>query len=657
MRPSPSAAPARSSTARGALRGGTAAALAAVTAASLCSPASADVLPGLTVQDGRTQPVFDYADAVYEEVDITTGADSDGDGEPDTVRLRLMRPGESGGAVKVATVLEPSPYWAGTHEPEMYEVDLDDDGAGTVPPRGGGPGRSGLTALAEGGAAGAQDTPDHLPNYYDNYFLPRGYAVAQLDSLGSGSSTGCPTSGGANETAGVEAAVDWLNGRTEGRTPGGEPVTAADWSTGDVAMTGISYNGTLPMAAATTGVEGLRTIVPQGAISSWYDYYRSGGAVTAPGGYQGEDADVLAEIVTTREGAEACGSVLDGVTEDQDRATGDRNRFWADRDYRDALGGVSASVFLAHGLNDDNVKTDQALRLWEALEETGVERRLWLHQGGHVDPMRLRMDAWLDRLHAWFDRELYGIGGGSDTPPVEVEGAGLAWSAEKEWPAEGAERVRLGAVPGGADGSGGLTEGRQRPPGAVEGFTDRGRTETAEELAADPGEGNGGALVYRTGPLPEDTRLSGVPEVAVRAAMDGASPHLTALLVDYGTDTRPTGGVAAGGEEVCYGAGVPDDPGCTVPLTHVTEESDFAIVTRGHLDARNRVSEWRQQPVVAGREYRYSWEMLAQDYVFKEGHRIGLVLISTDHGFTQRYPSGTEVAVDTADTSVTLPLA
>lgn len=44
---------------------------------------------------------------------------------------------------------------------------------------------------------------------------------------------------------------------------------------------GVSYNGTLPNAVASTGVAGLETIVPIAAISSWYQYYRNDGAVVA----------------------------------------------------------------------------------------------------------------------------------------------------------------------------------------------------------------------------------------------------------------------------------------------------------------------------------------------------------------------------------------
>ena len=74
-------------------------------------------------------------------------------------------------------------------------------------------------------------------------------------------------------------------------------------------MMGTSYNGTIPIAAATTGVQGLDAIVPISAISDWYDYYRANGMVRAPhsaaGGtgnnsFQGEDLDVLVDVVYSR---------------------------------------------------------------------------------------------------------------------------------------------------------------------------------------------------------------------------------------------------------------------------------------------------------------------------------------------------------------------
>ncbi|WP_302051268.1 CocE/NonD family hydrolase, partial [Lactobacillus helveticus] len=49
------------------------------------------------------------------------------------------------------------------------------------------------------------------------------------------------------------------------------------------------------IAIATTGVKGLKTVVSEAAISSWYDYYREHGLVIAPEACQGEDLDLLAE--------------------------------------------------------------------------------------------------------------------------------------------------------------------------------------------------------------------------------------------------------------------------------------------------------------------------------------------------------------------------
>ena len=135
---------------------------------------------------------------------------------------------------------------------------------------------------------------DRWPLFYDNYFVPRGYAVALLDTVGTNNSTGCPTVGGREDILGITRVIDWLNGRATGYDEqwGGEQVEAG-WSTGNVGMWGKSYDGTHANGAAATGVEGLRTIVPISAISSWYKYYRVSGLRFSAGGPSG-----LANTVT-----------------------------------------------------------------------------------------------------------------------------------------------------------------------------------------------------------------------------------------------------------------------------------------------------------------------------------------------------------------------
>ena len=137
-----------------------------------------------------------------------------------------------------------------------------------------------------------------ISNSHIASWVPRGYIVVHSSSPGTGLSQGSPTVGGPNEALAPKAVIDWLNGRAKGyTTPDGDEEVEAFWSTGKVGMTGTSYNGTLPLAAATTGVDGLEAIIPIAPNTSSYHYYRSNGLVRSPGGYLGEDIDVLYDFI------------------------------------------------------------------------------------------------------------------------------------------------------------------------------------------------------------------------------------------------------------------------------------------------------------------------------------------------------------------------
>jgi X-Pro dipeptidyl-peptidase len=183
-------------------------------------------------------------------------------------------------------------------------------------------------------------------------WVPRGFAVVHSESPGTGLSQGCVTIGGRNETLAPKAVIDWLNGRAKGYTTidGSEEVRAS-WATGKVGMIGTSFNGTLPVAAATTGVRGLEAIIPVSPNNSYYRYYRDNGLVRSPGGYLGEDVDVLYDFVqsgnpATRARCDA--RVRDAIiTAGIDRRTGDFNNFWAERDYLLQAKGIRAAMLTA----------------------------------------------------------------------------------------------------------------------------------------------------------------------------------------------------------------------------------------------------------------------------------------------------------------------
>lgn len=607
-----------------------------IVASMTATPADADT-PSVRIANNATQPVFSRAEAVKQTVFVeVAGVDSDNDGKTDRVAVDVLRPKETEQGLKVPTIMEASPYYAGIRDIPMHTVDVDENG----------------NPLPTARAAGVMEWKLPFDGYYDNYFLPLGYAIALVENVGSGRATGCPTTGDPVETAGPKAAIDWLNGRAKGFDADGNPVTAT-WSTGNVGMIGTSYNGTLPNAVATTGVEGLKTIVPIAAISSWYDYYRANGGVLAPGGYQGEDADVLAKAVLTRQnGDEVCGALMDRITAEQDRVSGDYTDFWDARNYLNDVNKVKASVFVAHGLNDWNVKTKQAVQWWNALAERDIPRKIWLHQGTHRDPFSLRAKEWLRQLHGWFDYWLYGIDSGIMREPMaDVEIAPGQWGQHRSWPLPGTLPVRAWL------GSGARLGLLPKPLSTRESFVDQ-KTRKAEQLVETAPAPDPNRLAYLTSELATDVRVSGTPTASIRASVkSGASPYLTALLVDYGKDIRPTGGLVPTGETWCYGQGVPGDTGCTSIRTHAVAETPYKIVSRGWLDVRNRHGADHTQPVRPGKEYTFTWDFQPQDYLFKKGHKLGLIIMSTDVDYTLRYPAGTKIELNPGRSSLTLPVA
>jgi hypothetical protein len=92
-------------------------------------------------------------------------------------------------------------------------------------------------------------------------------------------------------------------------------------------------------------------------------------------------------------------------------------------------------------------------------------------------------------------------------------------------------------------------------------------------------------------------------------------------------------------------SGVDFGEGCFNRREYVTAETPYEIVTRGWLDVRNRISPARTTPTVPGRPYTFRWNLQPNDHVFAAGHRIGLVIISTERDHTLRYPAGTVVGV------------
>ncbi|GGQ54717.1 CocE/NonD family hydrolase [Couchioplanes azureus] len=578
--------------------------------AVLATPAPVSAAPGPAAappytRDGATVAVYDYADAVRESVWVRTAGDADEDGEPDRVAVDLVRP-RTEPDVQVPVIMVASPYYACCgrgNEGELKEYDAD-----------------GVISKA--------------PLFYDNYFVPRGYAFAAVDLSGTNRSTGCEDVGGPYEVAGARAVVDWLNGRAPAFYADGTPAVAA-WTTGRVGMIGKSWDGSVANGVAATGVEGLETVVPIAAISSWYDYTRAGGTLRMAG-----YPSFLQSAVSGR--VAACAAVTESLATDSAEETGDYNAFWRDRDYRAAAARVRASVFVVHGVNDLNVTTPQFARWWDELARRGVPRKIWLHQAGHVDPFDLRRGAWVETLHRWFDRWLQGLDNGVEREPrATLESGPGVFTDARDWPLPAARPARAPLGTG------------------VVSFTDES---LPEDLAvAYPAAVVPGRLAVRYGPLTAPLRLSGSPSVRLRVRVDRPTTQLTARLVDYGTAPRVQyawgEGVRTLETESCWGGSTAADDACYLDVAEEVSTTDHAVLTRGWQDAAHHVTLRRTTPLRPDRWYTITVPIGAYDATVAAGHTLGLVLTQSDPGYTAAANTGATVEVDLAGSTLTLPAA
>ncbi|MGW2144876.1 Xaa-Pro dipeptidyl-peptidase [Nonomuraea bangladeshensis] len=579
--------------------------------------------PTITVENGRTQPVFSYADAVREHVYVESPVDSDADGALDKVRVDIIRPKESGPGLKVPVIIDESPYYDNSGRGNEGERKVYDAAGNVV----------------------------KFPLFYDNYFVPRGYAVLNVDMLGTTKSDGCPDVGGRADVLGGKAVIDWLNGRAKATRADGSPAVA-DWTTGSAAMIGKSYDGTLANAVAATGVAGLKTIVPISAISSWYKYQRSNGVI-----YNYDYASWLANYVDTDPEAK-CQAVRDRMDAEDGDATGDYNAFWAERDYIKGLLGdaskVRASVFAVHTVNDLNVRPDNFSTWWKALADRGVPRKIWVGQTQHVDPFDFegRRGLWVDTLHRWFDHYLHGVRNGiAQEPRADVEIGPAQWITQRDWPAPLALKASLRPA---ADGSLGL---RPAARNSTATFTDVAMSEN--DMVADVGTAHPGRVAFTTGALPLDLRLSGTPTADLRVKLDKPTANLTALLVDFGesarVDWRRGQGITTLTEEDCWGESTAADDGCYRKVVTNVATRPLEIVARGWIDVQNRDSLSQAKPLPAGTYGTVKWLTLPQDYTFRKGHRIGLVIAGTDSTYTAESGTGATVTVDLSRSSVSVP--
>ena len=610
--------------------------LAACAAAQTPQPAPATQQPKTIVTpvfaDGMAQIVSAFRDSatwVRQSLWVETDFDTDRDGRNDRVHVNVTRPAQTDSGLKLPVIYASSPYFAGVAQTFAF-WDVKQEVGADSPPRGP---MSGPTYQAN---------RTRISNSLLNTFVPRGFVVVHSEASGTGRSQGCPTVGDYPERAAMKFVIDWLNGRAKGYTSatGGQEVSATSWSTGKVGMIGSSYEGTLPLAAAITGVDGLEVVIPVSANTSYYNYYRANGLVRSPGGYLGEDVDVLYDFVASGDTAGGARANCDRIwkngsfAQGQDRRTGDYNDFWEARDLVRQLGGVKSAVLLAHGLNDWNVMPSHSIRVYEELRRLGKPVSLFLHHLGHGG------NPPVDMVLRWFTHYLHGVENGvtAEAPVWIVEalptgrpsGTRPQPVSYPSFPAPGSSMVTL--YPSG-DGNGVATLSLARAAQGIDTIVDDVAISGSANASA--GQSRHRAL-FATAPLDDTVRISGTPRVTLRVAASKPAANLSVWLVTLPFDS-----------------------------TKIGDEGRISVVTRGWADPQNHrsltnggyyTSEMPGEPLVSGRFYDLTFDLEPDHQVIPPGVRLAVMVMSSDREFTLWPSPGTRLMVDLTGSSFSIPV-
>ena len=603
--------------------------------------------------NGKSLATFTSHDAIREVVYVESRVDTDKDGLPDLVKVSIIRPRYEG---KIPAVMTASPYHQGTNDKAsdkaLYNmnVDLEVKEPHTIQvevPQ--------LELVDPVGSAElvdeAEETLTHINSSYtlNDYLLPRGYANLYVSGVGTKDSQGLMTNGNYQQIEAYKNVIDWLNGRCRAFTDHTRKrQVKADWSNGKVATTGISYLGTMSNGLATTGVDGLEVIIAEAGISSWYNYYRENGLVTSPGGYPGEDFDSLAELTYSRNllGGDylhhnaAHQADLDIVKKELDRASGDYNQFWHDRNYLLHADQVKAEVVFTHGSQDWNVKPLHVFNMFQALPAS-IKKHLFYHNGAHVYLNNWQSIDFRESMNALLSKKLLGYDSSYELPAViwQDNTGEQSWTSLDDFGNQTNQRTfSLGddekVIQNRYETKDYERYGKAYPTFLTDLYQDK-----AQQVTIDL-------------PIEEDLHLNGKARLHLRLYSSTNKGLLSAQLLELGSKKYLQPYPAVLSVRTL-------DNGRYHMLDNLTElpfkEAGQRVISKGYLNLQNRHDLLEVEAVTPGEWMEFDFDLQPTIYKLEKGATLRLVLYTTDFEITVRDQTDYQLTIDLAQSSLHLP--
>ena len=619
--------------------------------------------------NGKSLPVFDTSKVIREVVYVESDLDTDGDGQSDLLQATIFRPFESE-KMPVPALYTASPYFGGIIDNEKRNHNVDEnltDATEWTNPQYEPSAVVKARKPSDENTSSATEMAVGKSSYTLNeYLLARGFASVFAGAIGTRGSDGLRITGAPEETESAKEIIEWLHGDRIAYTDRSRKhEIKADWCNHNIGMTGRSYLGTLQIAIATTGVAGLKTVVSEAAISSWYDYYREHGLVIAPEDCQGEDLDLLAE--TCQSNLLDSGDYIKikpkydemqaSLLEKEDRKTGQYSDYWENRNYRHHTDKINCSWISVHGLNDWNVKPKNVYKIWQKVKDLPVEHHLFLHQGPHYNMNNLVSIDFTDLMNLWFVHELLGIENNAynQWPTVMIQDNLEAdiWHDEEDWSNDVGQKVVYYPTDDAElqkDGNGKKKlafldlGGKDFKAAKISESAWQDKFISGDEKWAKP------SLRFTTDEFIHPVTIVGRPEVKLHVSSSLNKGQISVALVELGDRKRLTAVpkfLMRDGQELGFRFGtdtlqefVPDK------LSHAK------LITKAHMNLQNYADMQKPAAIEPGEFYDLSFELQPTYYKVPVGSKLCLIIYSTDQGMTKRPLEETTYTIDLAKTEI-----
>ena len=442
-----------------------------------------------------------------------------------------------------------------------------------------------------------------------DYYAAHGYITALLDVRGTGASAGVSDRMlRLQEWEDGYDAVEWL--------------AAQPWCTGSVGMTGVSYGGFSALLTAAQAPPSLKAIAP---IYAGWDCYENShqGGMWQTSIWTGAYNSMMVALSGAPPAADPEGAWLEIWEE---HLAGNKpwldtwlhnqvdGPVWHEGSVRYGLENIQAATFIIGGWHD--IFVSDPFCMYMNLRPD-VPKKLMMGPYLHIAPNIGAPGERVDHLHEivrWFDQYLKGEDTGIseeapinmwvrgyDRPQARREGATGYWRSEAEWPLARATDETLFLHSGGrlagdapVGGEGGSVSYAYDPAvgvstmGLITGFgADVG-------LPLDQRRDAAGSAVFLGEPLETGVEVTGFPEATLYVSSTAEVTAFSVKLIDVH----------------------PDGP--------------WALVSRIIQNVAQRNSRTDPEPLVPGEVTELTIELEAASYVFEAGHRMGIMVSSSD---------------------------